>query len=101
MKPYTITVVIEAPTEMIRLRQELLGGKIIRLGSGDKIEVAEKYEPTVMMNHGKPVRAWLAGSIPPIPGRADPALPESAQSPAEPRPDEGTRTDRDPRVGTA
>lgn len=77
MEPYKITVVIEAPTEAVGLGRLMLGGKITALAVGDKIEVANNYEPPELVVHGKKHKAYLSGVVPPIrPHPTAQALPE-------------------------
>ena len=62
-----VTVVIDSPTHTLQLGMEMAGGRVTSLSMGDKIEVAEQYEPTERTIRGKKQKVHLSGMIPPSP----------------------------------
>lgn len=69
MEETKVTVVIAAPTQLLQLGMEMAGGRVTSLSMGDKIEVADHYEPPELNIAGKLERVKLSGVIPPMPAQ--------------------------------
>jgi endonuclease YncB( thermonuclease family) len=78
MEKCKVTVVIESPTAVLRLGMDMAGGRVTSLSKGDKIEVADKYEPPELIIHGKPQKVRLSGVVPPTPGRPAGSPPQAS-----------------------